>query len=120
MLLRPIKRHLETPETIEEVCFVSAVVIMVKKDKTLKIALDTWKLNESCVKKKTTFAKYGRANNQNICRTVKKQHQSSLNIRDRPRLRLWTGEISTGNKQALQFCGNRREKERVLPICEKI
>ena len=44
--------HLERLETIEEDCFVSPVVITVKKDKTVKIALDARKLNESCVKKR--------------------------------------------------------------------
>ena len=36
--------HLERLETIDEDCFVSLVVITVKKDKTLKIALDARKL----------------------------------------------------------------------------
>ena len=44
--------HLERLETIEEDCFVSPVVITVKKDKTVKIALDARKLNDSCVKKR--------------------------------------------------------------------
>ena len=44
--------HLERLRTIEEDCFVSPVVITVKKDKTVKIALDAGKLNESCVKKR--------------------------------------------------------------------
>ena len=42
--------HLERLETIEEDCFVSPVVITVKKDKTVKIALDAHKLNDSCLK----------------------------------------------------------------------
>ena len=43
--------RLERLETIEEDCFVSPV-ITVKKDKTVKIALDARKLNDSCVKKR--------------------------------------------------------------------
>ena len=43
--------HLERLETIEEDCFVSPVVLTVRKDKTVKIALDARKLNESCVKR---------------------------------------------------------------------
>ena len=42
--------HLERLETIEEDCFVSPVVITVKEDKALKIALDAHKLNDSCLK----------------------------------------------------------------------
>ena len=44
--------HLQRLETIEEDCFVSPVVITVKKDKTVKIALDARKLNDSCIKKR--------------------------------------------------------------------
>ena len=44
--------RLESLETIEEDCFVSPVVITVKKDKTVKIAIDARKLNDSCVKKR--------------------------------------------------------------------
>ena len=44
--------HLETLEPTEKDCFVSLVVITVKKDKTVKIALDARKLNENCFKKR--------------------------------------------------------------------
>ena len=54
--------HLETLEPTEKDCFVSLVVkkdktkidkkITVKKDKTVKIALDALKLNENCFKKR--------------------------------------------------------------------
>ena len=43
-------QHLERLETIEKDCFVSPVVITVKKDKPVKIALDARKLNESGIK----------------------------------------------------------------------
>ena len=52
--------HLESLETIEEDCFVSPVVITVKKDKTVKIAVTVRKLNESSLQKKTIHAKHGR------------------------------------------------------------
>ena len=44
--------HLERLETVEEDCFASPVVITVKKDKTVKVALDARKLNGSCLKKR--------------------------------------------------------------------
>ena len=44
--------HLERLETIEEDCFVSPVLITVKKDKSVKIALYARKLSESCIKKR--------------------------------------------------------------------
>ena len=46
--------HLERFETNEEDCFVLPVVITVKKDKTVKIAMDARKLHESCVEKDHT------------------------------------------------------------------
>ena len=44
--------HLERLEGVDEDCFVSPVVITVKKDKSVKIALDSRKLNENCIKKR--------------------------------------------------------------------
>ena len=42
--------HLEKVKHMDEDCFVSPVVITVKNDKSLKIALDSRKLNDSCIK----------------------------------------------------------------------
>ena len=42
--------HLEKINNVDEDCFVSPVVITVKSDKSVKIALDSRKLNESCIK----------------------------------------------------------------------
>ena len=42
--------HLEKVEDVDEDCFVSPVVITVKNDKSVKIALDSRKLNDSCIK----------------------------------------------------------------------
>ena len=42
--------HLENVKHVDEDYFVSPVVITVKKDKSVKIALDSGKLNDSCIK----------------------------------------------------------------------
>ena len=42
--------HLEKVKDVDEDCFVSPVVITVKNDKSVKIALDSRKLNDSCIK----------------------------------------------------------------------
>ena len=42
--------HLEKQNDVNEDCFVSPVVITVKSDKLIKIALDSRKLNDSCIK----------------------------------------------------------------------
>ena len=42
--------HLEKMKDVDEDCFVSPAVITVKSDKSVRIALDSWKLNDSCIK----------------------------------------------------------------------
>ena len=42
--------HLEKIKDVDDDCFVSPVVITVKSDKPVKIALDSRKLNDSCIK----------------------------------------------------------------------
>ena len=42
--------HLEKIKDVDEDCFVSPVVITVKSDKSVKIALDSRKLNDICIK----------------------------------------------------------------------
>ena len=42
--------QLEKVKHVDEDCFVSPVVITVKNDKSVKIALDSRKLNDSCIK----------------------------------------------------------------------
>ena len=52
-LEKPIRTgHLEKINDVDEDCFVSPVVIKVKSDKSVKIALDSQNLNDSCVKMK--------------------------------------------------------------------
>ena len=46
------KRYLERAREITEDCFVSPAVITMKKDKSIKIALDSRKLNEATIKRK--------------------------------------------------------------------
>ena len=45
---------------MDEDYFVSAVVITVKSEKSVKIGLDSRELSDSCIKK-TTFAEHGGA-----------------------------------------------------------
>ena len=42
--------HLEKTNDVDEDCFVSPVVITIKSDKAVKVALDSRKLNDSCIK----------------------------------------------------------------------
>ena len=47
--------HLEKADNTTENCFVSPAVITIKKDKSVKISLDSRKLNEACVKGKAAM-----------------------------------------------------------------
>ena len=44
--------HMEKVNNVDEDCFVSPVVITVKSDKSVKIALDSRNINDSCIKLK--------------------------------------------------------------------
>ena len=47
--------HLEKADKTTENCFISPAVITIKKDKSVKIALNSRKLNEACVKRKAAM-----------------------------------------------------------------
>ena len=47
--------HLEKADKTTENCFISPAVITIKKDKSVKIALDSRKLNEACIKRKAAM-----------------------------------------------------------------
>ena len=47
--------HIEKADETTENCFFSPAVITIKKDKSVKIALDSRKLNEACIKRKAAM-----------------------------------------------------------------
>ena len=49
------KGHLEKADKTTENCFISLAVITIKKDKSVKIALDSRKLNDACMKRKAAM-----------------------------------------------------------------
>ena len=49
------KGHSEKADKTTENCFIAPAVITIKKDKSVKIALDSRKLNEACVKRKAAM-----------------------------------------------------------------
>ena len=49
------KRHQEKADGTRENCFISAAFITLKRDKSVKIALHSRKLNEACVKRKVAM-----------------------------------------------------------------
>ena len=111
--------HLERLETVEEDCFVSPVVITVKKDKTVKIALDARKLNDSCVKKRPHMPNMEELLNQISPELSKNDHDPIwISVID---LDYAYGQIKLAPETSkLQFCDNRRKDKRILPIPERI
>ena len=49
------KGHLEKADKTTENCFISPEVITIKRDKSVKIALDSRQLNEACVERKAAM-----------------------------------------------------------------
>ena len=84
------------------------------------MALDARKLRDSCIIKRPNKIKMDEIFNQILSELSKKRARPNLDISNRLGLYLWTNDISTGNKQALQFCYYGRKIERILPILEGI
>ena len=63
--------YLKRANEITEGCLVRPAVITVKKDKSIKTALDSRKLNEATIKRKTNKTKYGRTNFKNSEKNIR-------------------------------------------------
>ena len=71
--------HLEKVKHVDEDCSVSPVVISVKSDKSVKIALDSWKLNDSDIKVRPHMPKMEELLNQ-ISVEITKDQTKELRI----------------------------------------
>ena len=74
--------HIEKANDIDENCFVSPAVITVKKDKSVKIALDSRTLNEITIKRKAQMP-----NMEEIITRI------SMKIADDPADEIWTSTL---------------------------
>ena len=74
--------HIEKVNNIDENCFVSPAVITVKKDKSVKIALDSRKLNEITIKRKAQMP-----NMEELISRI------SRKIADGPADEIWTSKL---------------------------
>ena len=79
--------HIEKANNIDENCFVSPAVITVKKDKSVKMALDSRKRNYH--QKKGTNAQHGGINFQNLKKNCRWPSRRNLDIKTRSGLRIW-------------------------------
>ena len=74
--------HIKKANNIDENCFVSPAVITVKKDKSVKIALDSRKLNEITIKRKAQMP-----NMEKLISRI------SRKIADGPADEIWTSKL---------------------------
>ena len=71
--------HLENVKHVNEDCFASSVVITVKKEKSVKIALHSGKLNDSCIKNRPLMPNMEEVLNQ-ISVEITRDRTKELNI----------------------------------------
>ena len=71
--------HLEKVKHVDEDCFLSPVVFTVKNDKSVKIAIDSRKLNDSCIKIRPHMPKMEELLNQ-ISVEITRNRTKELNI----------------------------------------
>ena len=71
-------RHLEKIENVKEDCFVSPVVITVKKDKSVKSEFDSGNFYDSCKKRRPHMPKMGELLNQKSTKILRVQNEPLL------------------------------------------
>ena len=72
--------HLEKVKHVDEDCFVSPVVITVKNDNSVKIALNSRKLNDSCIKVQPHMPKMEELLNQISVEITKELMMSKIDL----------------------------------------
>ena len=93
--------HLEKINNVYEDCFVSPVVITVKNDKSVKIALDSRKLNDSCIKRRPHMQNMEELLNQISVEISRDRTLQLFMSKNRLRLRIRTNEIFRRNKPTM-------------------
>ena len=98
--------HLEKINDVDEDCFVSPVVISEKRQ-VGKIALDSRKLNDSCIKMRPHMPIMEELLNLISLEFTRDRTVKLFFIKNRFRLRLRTNETIRRNKPTMRFCINR-------------
>ena len=112
--------HLKRLETIDQACFLSLVVLTVKKDKTVKIALDARKLNQSCVKTIPHKPNMVQLLNQISTKLSRNDHDPIwISVIDID-YAFGQKKLAPVTSKPLQCCSNKLKHERILSIREKI
>ena len=127
-LKRLIKHgYVERATEITEDCFVSPAVISVKKDKSIKIALDSRKFNEVTIKRKAQmpnmeelFSRMSRKLSEGKEGEVLATKLPNFSNKVRLRLRVWADQTGRKYKKSLYIYRNRRRLYWILPFPERI
>ena len=89
---------------MHEDCFVSAVVIIVNSDKSVKIALDSRNLNDSCIKMRPHLP-----NTEELVYQISVEITRVRIIKNRSGLRIRTNEIIRRDKPTMRIRNNRNK-----------
>ena len=112
--------YLERATEITEDCFVSPAVITVKKDKSIKIALDSRKLNEATIKKKTQMPNMEELISRISRKISEEQEEGNMDNKTRFRLCLRSNQIERNYKKSMYFHRYRRRIYGILPFLERL
>ena len=107
--------HIEKANNIDENCLVSPVVITVKKDKSIKIALDSRKLNETSVKRKVQMPNMEELISR-MSRKIAGGPADEIWIKIRFRLCIRTITTLKRSQKSVHIRCNRGKFNRVLPL----
>ena len=99
--------HLEKINDVDEDCFVSPVIITVKSDKSVKIALESRKSNDSCIKMRPHMPNMEELLNQISVEII--QDRTVQLFKNRFGLRIRPDKTIQKNKPTLRFRIDRRK-----------
>ena len=101
--------HLEKINDVDEDYFVSPVVITIKSDKSVKLALDSRKLNDSCIKMRHHMPNIEELLNQISVELHTRPDSTIIPIKDRFGLRIRANETVRRYVPTMCLCIKRRE-----------
>ena len=113
------KGHLEKADRTTENCFVSPAVITIKKDKSVKIALDSQKLNDACIKRKAAMPNMEELTSKIPAKNYQRKW-GYLDVQNRSGLCIRTSEIVERSRKTLRILHHWGRIHRTLPVQERL
>ena len=111
--------HIERARTIDENGFVSPAVITLKKDKSVKIALESRKLNDITIKRNTQMPN-GPTQFKKLHTDSRRRTSPCTDTKNGSGLRLGTIEVTRGRRKSMHLCRDWGRFHRILLILKKI